>query len=109
MQSLSERRRLVKTMAEEPVDAWLVLAKCAASLAIVVLLVALVVSDERVMSGSRAQGATPPRAVVAGKSAEEHRRQVFVERHQRFQGNGGQRSVASEMAKQTHQLPAEIR
>ena len=96
MLSLSERRKLMKTIADEPVNAWLVLTKCAAGLAIVVQLVVMVVSDERVMSGSLAQGAEPPRAAAAGMSAEEHRKQVFVERHQRFQGDAGRRSVASE-------------
>ena len=105
MQSSSERRRLVKTMADELVNAWLVLTKCAAGLAIVVLLIVMVVSDERVMSGSLAHGAAPPRAAAAGMSAEEHRKRVFVERHERFQGEAGQRSVASEMAEQSNPLP----
>ena len=103
MQCTSERNRLVETMAEEPVNAWLVLTRCAASLAIVVLLVALVVSDSRVMDGSIAQGAVSSRTAAAGESMEEHRRRVFVERQQRFKGNTGQRSVASEMAELSNQ------
>jgi hypothetical protein len=70
MLSSSERRRLERTMADEPVNAWLVLSECAAGLAIVALLVVLAVSDERVMSGSLAQGVAPQRAVATGMSAE---------------------------------------
>lgn len=109
MQSSSERRRLEKAMADEPVDAWLVLTKCATGLAIVVLLVVLVVSDERVMSVYLAQRAAPVPAAAAGTSAEEHRKQVFAERRQRFQGDAGQHSVASEMAEQSNQLPVVMR
>jgi hypothetical protein len=98
MQSSSECRRLMETMADEPVMARWELVKCAAGVAILVLLLVLVVSDERVMTGSLAQREAPPRAATAEMSAEEHRRHVFDERHQRFHGDGGQRRVVSEMA-----------
>lgn len=108
MQSSSEPRRLMKTMADEPVMAWRVLVECAAGLAIVVLLLVLVVGDERVMGGYLAQREAPTRAGAAGMSADEHRKQVFVERHQRFHGNAGQRRVGSEMAEQSNQSPVEM-
>ena len=98
MQSSIERERLMKTLHDEPANAWVVLAGCAAGLAIVVLLVAMVVRDERVMGGSAAQGAILPRAVTATVDAESHRKQVFDERRQRFQGNATQHAVASEAA-----------
>jgi hypothetical protein len=95
MQSASERRRLLDTMHQERVNPAAILTKCAAGLAIIVLLATMVVSDGRVVDGTAAQGTTPSRAAVAGVRTEEHRKQVFDERHQRFQGDAEQRSVAS--------------
>ncbi len=108
MQSSIERRRLLKMMSDEPINGF-AMAKCAAGLAIVVLLVVMAVSDERVIGGSVAQGTTPPRAAAAEVSAEAHRKQVFDERRQSFQGDAERRSVASEAVKPTNQLPVALR
>lgn len=83
-------------LAAEPANAWLVLAKCAAGLMIVVALVVLVVSDERVLGGIAGTATNPPRAAAAGIDTEMHRRQMFDERRVRFHGNPGQHGVASE-------------
>ncbi len=109
MQSSIECRRLLKMMSDEPINVRFAMAKCAAGLAIVVLLVVMAVSDERVIGGSVAQGTTPPRAAAAEVSAEAHRKQVFDERRQSFQGDAERRSVASEAVKPTNQLPVALR
>lgn len=96
-------------MMEQPVNAWLVLSECAAGLAIIALLTVLVVSDERVMSGSLAQAVAPPRTATAGMSIEAHRKHVFYERRQRFEGGAGPHGVAGEMAEQSDQLPVAMR
>ena len=108
MQSSSERSKLMNAVADEPVMPRWELAKCAAGVAILVLVLVLVVSDERVMTGSLAQREAPSRDAAAGMSAEEHRRHVFAERHQRFHGDRGQRHVASEMAEQSNPSPVEM-
>ena len=79
-QSSGERGTALQTMNDANTNAWVVLAECAAGLAIVVMLVAMVVSDERVMSDTRAQGAAAPRAAAAAMSAGEHRKPDYVER-----------------------------
>jgi hypothetical protein len=109
MQSSSERKQLLDTMYQEHVNAAVILAKCGAGLAIVVLLVTMVASDGRVTDNSATQGTTPPRAAAAGMRVEEHRKQVFDGRRQRFQGNAEQRSVASEAVEPTNQLPVVLR
>ncbi len=109
MQSSSERKQLLDTIYQEHVNPAVIIAECAAGLALVVLLVTMVISDERVMGGSAAQGTTSPRAAAAGASAEAHRKQVFDERRQRFQSNAEQRSVASEAVEPTNQLPVALR
>ncbi len=109
MQSSSERKQLLDTMYQEHVNPAAILAKCAAGLAIVVLLVTMGASDGRVMDGSAAQGTTPPRAAAAGMRAEEHRKQVFDERRQRFQSIAEQRSVASQAVEPANQSPVVLR
>lgn len=109
MQSSRERKRLLDTMYQEHVNPAAILAKCVAGLAIVVLLVTMVVSDGRVMDGSAAQVTTPPRAAAAGMRADEHRKQVFDERRQRFQRNTEQRSVASKAVESVNQSPVVLR
>jgi hypothetical protein len=105
MQSSSERKQLMESMYQERVNAAVILAKCAAGLAIIVLLVTMVASDGRVMEGPAATGATPSRAAAAGVRTEEHRKQVFDERRQRFQGDAEQRSVASKGEESANQSP----
>lgn len=67
MQSSIERERLMKTMHDEPANAWAVLAGCAAGLAIIALLVVMVVSDERIMGGTATQGTKLPRAAASAR------------------------------------------
>jgi hypothetical protein len=54
-------------------------------------------------------GTTPPRAAAAGMRAEEHRKQVFDERRQRFQSIAEQRSVASQAVEPANQSPVVLR
>ena len=109
MQSSGERKQLLGTMYQEPVNPAVILAECAAGLAIVVLLVVMAVSDGRVIDGAAAQGTIPPRAAAAGVSAEAHRKHVFDGRRQRFQGNAERRSVASEAVEPGNQSPVALR
>lgn len=106
MQCSSERKQLLDTMYPERVTATVILAKCAAGLAIIVLLVTMVASDGRVTEGPAARGATSPRAESAGVRAEEHRKQMFEARRQRFQSSAGRQNVAGQAAGAPNQSPA---
>ena len=97
MQTSIERRRLTDTMADEPVNPWLVLAQCAAGLMIVIALVVMVVSDERVLNGRTGTSAKPLRAdAAAAPISEVYRRKVFDERRARFQADPARRDSAHE-------------
>jgi hypothetical protein len=78
MISAQERRRLLRAMHAEPVRAWMVLARCAAGLAVIALIAAIGASDSVGQDVSRnvAPAATPH----SGQTAQAHRKQVFDER-----------------------------
>ena len=110
MLSSVERRRLLKVIDVEPINAWMVLAKCAAGLVVIVLVAAVGFSQpaDRGTSLAAAAVAVP----VTGRfdqSAQEHRKQVFDERRQRFQGNAARHSVASEAVEPSNQMSAILR
>jgi hypothetical protein len=96
MQNSIERRRLHRKLYDEPVCAWFVLAKCAAGLAIVTLLAAIAVSEERGASSTLAHRPIQKAATGTPENAEAHRRQLFAQRRLRFNGGDGRRSVVSE-------------
>ena len=98
MQSSFERRRLLKIMHAEPASVWMVLAKCTAGLAVIALITVIGYSEHADHEVARSPVATAA-PEVAGERAHEHRKQLFDQRRQRFQGSDEQRSVASEALK----------
>ncbi len=103
MQSSSERRRLLKMMRAEPVSVWMALAEWTAGLAVIALITVIGYSEyaDRGLARSSVAAAASD---VEGKRAQEHHKQLFDQRRQRFQGSGEQRRVASESP--DIQLPA---
>ena len=111
MQSSSERKRLLKVMKDESANAWLVLVKCAVGLAVIVLIAVAGKNGHADLGASVA--ATTAVAVSAveqkEKRALEHRKQVFDERRQRFQGIADRNSVAQKAQQPSNQLPVTLR
>ena len=103
MQSSIERRRLLKAMDAEPVHARMVLAKCAAGLAVIILL-AVIGARESVERGVAGGVAAP-----AAQPVQEHRKHLFDERRARFEGGARRPRMASEAAKPANQLPRALR
>ncbi len=107
MQSSMQRHRLLKAMNAEPVHAWMILAKCAAGLAVIVL-IAVIGLDAPF---DTATGAPTSVAAIAAAGAhantrsQPHRKQVFDERRVRFAGAAGRRSLASEAVEPANRLP----
>lgn len=101
MVSSSERRKLLKSMNGEPAGAWFILAKCAAGLAVTVL-IAVIGASERGdrETGSEVAVVVPPTA----QPAQVHRKQVFDERRARFSGGADQRSVAGVAVRPSNRL-----
>ena len=83
MQTSKQRRRLLKDMESEPFRTWAVLAKCGGGLAAIALIAVIGAgsTDDR-EAISRAKDA----ARHVAEPAQEHRRQVFNERRERFNG-----------------------
>lgn len=98
MQSSFERTRLLKMMHAEPASVWRALAKCAAGPAVVALIATIGYSERADHEVARSPVATTA-PELAGERALEHRKQLFDQRRQRFQGSHEQRSVASEALK----------
>ena len=96
MQNLAERERLHKMLGDEPICAWFVLAKCAAGFAVVILLCVMSPREARVMDGVMVENSVGRATAGNRMNAAQHRKQVFTERHERFNGDAGQRSVVSE-------------
>ena len=103
MQSSIERRRLLQAMNAEPAHAWMVLAKCAAGLAVIVLLAAIGAS-ERLDYGAAGNVAAAV-TLHARQSAQEHRKQVFDDRRARFERGAGRHSIAREAVELANPLP----
>mgnify|MGYP001298677633 CR=1 FL=1 len=79
-----------EAMNDEPVKSWVVvMAVCVVGFAVVVILVIAVVSDERVMRDFRTQSGG-----ASAVNVEEHRRQVFIERQQNYEGKTLPRTAA---------------
>ena len=106
MQSAVERRRLLRSMHAEPVRAWMILARCAAGLAVIALIAAIGVSD-RVDPGV-AGAAVPAATPRPGQAAQAHRKQVFDERRARFAGDDRHRIAIGTMER-TGLLPFVLR
>ncbi len=111
MQSRVERERLLKLMGREPVGSWLVLARCAAGLAVIVLIVIFGLG-----APINVVAPTPkPAAVAAAAGApanmrsQPHRKLVFDERRARFEGGADRHSIASEAAQPIDRLPVVLR
>lgn len=103
MQSSFERRRLLKITHREPASVWMVLAECTAGLAVIALITVIGYSEHADRGVARTSVAAAA-SDVEGKRAQEHRKQLFDQRRQRFQGSGEQRRAASESP--DIQLPA---
>ena len=91
MQSSSQRRWLLETLNIEPVQASLTLAKCAAGLAVIVLIAVIGATDRGDRGAVSHVAAGTPASV---QPAQQHRKQVFDGRRARFQGYAERRSVA---------------
>ena len=81
-----ERTRLMKTMNDEPANAWMVLARCAVGLAVVVLIAVTGYSED---ANRNAPGAADTTVAASASDpmntrAQEHRKQVFDERRQQI-------------------------
>ena len=103
-----ECKRLMKTMNDEPASAWMVLARCAVGLTVIVL-IAVIGYSEHADRGASLAAATAVAASAADSAdarAQEHSKQVFDERRQRFQGNAEGHTVASEAAEQSSRTSA---
>jgi hypothetical protein len=82
-------------MHAEPASVWMVLAKCTAGLAVIALITVIGYSEHADRGIARTAVAVAA-SDVEGKRAQEHRKQLFDQRRQRFQGSGEQHRVASE-------------
>ena len=111
MQSSVERKRLLKMMKDGPANAWMVLVKCASGLALIVLIAVIGISGHADRSApAAATNAVAASAVEhAEKTAHEHRKHVFDERRQRFQGGAERKSVAGQAVQPANRLPVTLR
>jgi hypothetical protein len=102
-----QRRTLIETMITEPLRAWLVLARCAAGLAAIVLIAVIGngESADRRTTGNPTAESIPP----AANSAQAHRKQVFEARRVRFDDSGRTRNVAGHAVRQFSQAPLVLR
>lgn len=106
MQSSMQRHRLLKAMNAEPVHAWMVLAKCAAGLAVIVL-IAVIGTSESLDHGAadNVSAAVTP----GGKPVQEHRKQVFDERRARVDTTDKRTIRMIEVVDLPKDLPMELR
>jgi hypothetical protein len=106
MQSAEERRRLLRDMQDEPVRAWMVLARCAAGLAVIVLLAVVGVSESRDhgIAGNVAAGVTPP----ATGAAPERQERTVDERRTHSEKQDQRNSGKAKSADLPIDLPMEV-
>lgn len=99
MQTSKQRHRLLRDLESEPLRTWAILAICGGGLAII-FFIALIGSgsNDNREAIARAQQAAP-----AAQPAEGHRRQVFDERRQRFDGNAP-RNIAGQSPEAANRL-----
>ena len=106
MLSSSEHRRMLKMMHAEPASVWMAIAECIAALAAIALVAVIGYSEYADRSVAR-----PSVAAAASEAqntrAQEHRKQLFDQRRQRFQGSDKQRKVTR--GSPDVQLPAATR
>ena len=105
MQITQKHLKLLRGTSDEKVMRIRAIAQCAAGLLIVLLLAVIGFSSDGLRDGN----GTTVSTVTAGMRAEEHRKQVFDERRQRFQSNAEQRSVASQAVEPANQSPVVLR
>ena len=103
-----ERKRLMKTINDEPANAWMVLAICAVGLAVVVLIAVIGYSEDANRNASPVPASTLAASTpdTANARAQAHRKQVFDERRHSFAGNAGRHTVASEAAEPSNRMSA---
>ena len=94
-------------MNAEPVHAWLVLARCATGLAVIVLL-SLVGVRASVDQGA-ARHVAAAAAPHARPPAQQHRKQVFDDRRARFERSAGRHRIAGEVREAGYELPLALR
>ena len=131
MVSSSERRKLLKSMNGEPAGAWFILAKCAAGLAVTVLIAVIGASEKSGLGDGNAakivvpaaaqyayddhedgfdplpkidQATAAPSRHVGDSQAQSHRKQVFDQRRARFDGGADTRSVAGVTVRPSNHL-----
>ena len=105
MQSSSEQR-MPKMMHAEPASVWLALAECIAGLAVIALVAVVGYSEYTDRSVARPSVAAAT-SDAQNTRAQEHRKQLFDQRRQRFQGSDKQRKVTR--GSPDVQLPAATR
>ncbi len=100
MENSIGRNRRLKAIRSDPVP-WIALVRCAAGLAIVVLISAIGIHWPAVRPGTiQAHAAT----WLGSKEAQAHRKQVYDERRERWQGRGRRENIAEKPAVPADQL-----
>ena len=105
MLSSSEHRRMLKMMHAKPASVWMAIAECIAALAAIALVAVIGYSEYADCSVARPSVAAASEA--QNTRAQEHRKQLFDQRRQRFQGSDKQRKVTR--GSPDVQLPAATR
>lgn len=111
MQSSAQRHRLLKAMYAEPLHAWIVLARCAAGLAVIAL-IAFIGRDAPIDISTHASRPATTAAVAGGVAtvrAEPHRKRLFDERRSRHEGGANRNGVAGETVKPANERPLALR
>jgi hypothetical protein len=101
-----QRRRLLKAMNEGPLNAKMVLAKCAAGLTVIVLIAVTGASEslDHGAAGDVAAAVAPP----AAHPMQEHRKQVFDERRSRLENGHKRTNRMIEVVDLPKDLPMEL-
>src|SRR5712671_2380047 len=88
----SEHRRMPKMMHAEPASVWMAIAECIAALAAIALVAVIGYSEyaDRTVARSSVAAAT---SEMQNTRAQEHRKQLFDQPRERFQGSDKQRKV----------------
>lgn len=102
MQDSTERNTRLKAIHGAPLHVWIVLAGCATGLAMVTLVCAVGVA--RPIAQPAAAGPAQNVTHSSAQRVQEHRKQVYDERRQSWQGRGGRESVADKSAGPADQL-----
>ncbi len=111
MQSSAQRRRLLKAMYAVPLHGWMVLAKCAAGLAVIVL-IALIGKDASIDASTPTPRPAATAAAAGGGAnvrAEPHRKKLFDERRSRYEAGANRNSVAGKAVKPANERPLALR